>query len=273
MIRPLTCACVLLAGAAGLYLYQSKHRVQLLDREIENTVRMTQAARERTGVLRAEWTLLNDPERLAQLAGRFLSLKTVTPGQFTTFAELDNRLPAIRMPDPKAPDEAPEEFPSEPIAQAPESSPKTQTAAAPAAKPAPERVAEKPAAEKQPAVKTAAVAQRPERPPERKPAREAPAILAAASSSLPATRVVTHSAIAPAVAAALPRPVPVATASYVPSLASNQASLPRIARASPGQAPAPAFGSALGMARSALAPPVPVSTSMAAYNPAVLNGN
>ena len=96
MIRPFTCVCVLLAGGSGLYLYQSKHRAQLLDREIENTVARPQAARERTGVLRAEWTLLNDPERLAQLAGRFLSLKTVTPGQFTTLAELDNRLPRVR---------------------------------------------------------------------------------------------------------------------------------------------------------------------------------
>ncbi len=80
MIRPVTCVCVLLAGASGLYLYQSKHRVQLIDRQIEATVRATQAARERTGVLRAEWTLRNDPERLAQLAGRFLQLKTVHAG-------------------------------------------------------------------------------------------------------------------------------------------------------------------------------------------------
>ena len=72
MIRPFTCVCMLLAGASGLYLYQAKHRVQLLDRRIESTVRATQAAQERMGVLKAEWTLLNDPERLAQLASRFL---------------------------------------------------------------------------------------------------------------------------------------------------------------------------------------------------------
>ena len=38
MIRPVTCVCFLLACGSGLYLYQSKHRVQVLDREIEKTV-------------------------------------------------------------------------------------------------------------------------------------------------------------------------------------------------------------------------------------------
>ena len=93
MIRPFTCVCFLLACGSGLYLYQSKHRVQLLDREIEKTVRATEELREQTRVLHAEWTLLNDPQRLQALADQFLNLKTVTPGQFTSMADLDSRLP------------------------------------------------------------------------------------------------------------------------------------------------------------------------------------
>ena len=80
MIRPFTCLCFLLACGSGLYLYQSKHRVQLLDRQIEDTVRGTEKLREQTRVMHAEWTLLNDPQRLQTLADQFLTLKTVAAG-------------------------------------------------------------------------------------------------------------------------------------------------------------------------------------------------
>ena len=102
MIRPVTCVCFVLACASGLYLYQAKHRVQVLDREIERTVRATDELREQTRILHAEWTLQNDPQRLQALADQFFSLKTVTPGQFTSLADLDNRLPAVRAPEPPA---------------------------------------------------------------------------------------------------------------------------------------------------------------------------
>ena len=71
MIRPFTCVCFLLACGSGLYLYQAKHRVQMIDREIEKTVRATTELREQTRVLHAEWTLQNDPQRLQALADQF----------------------------------------------------------------------------------------------------------------------------------------------------------------------------------------------------------
>ncbi|MBO0712641.1 MAG: hypothetical protein J2P47_15325, partial [Acetobacteraceae bacterium] len=109
MIRPFTCICMLLAGASGLYLYQEKHSAQMLDREIAGIVHQTEATRARSSVLRAEWTLQNDPERLARLAERFLKLKTIAPGQFTTMAELDRRLPAVGRAEPEAAAESSEE--------------------------------------------------------------------------------------------------------------------------------------------------------------------
>ena len=110
MIRPITCVCFLLACGSGLYLYQAKHRVQVLDRQIEQTVQATDTMREQTRVLHAEWTLLNDPERLQALAEQFLTLKTVAPSQFTSMADLDSRLAALfrraanrrRQPEPAA---------------------------------------------------------------------------------------------------------------------------------------------------------------------------
>ena len=125
MIRPVTCVCFLLACGSGLYVYQSKHRVQLLDRDIEKTVRATDALREQTRAAHAEWTLLNDPQRLQILADQFLNLKNVAPGQFTSLAELDNRLPAVSVPEPapQEPLEAPVPEPPPPVAVVPPPAP------------------------------------------------------------------------------------------------------------------------------------------------------
>ncbi|HUB13314.1 MAG TPA: hypothetical protein VMB34_15300 [Acetobacteraceae bacterium] len=94
MIRPVTCLAFLLACGSGLYLYQAKHRVKLLDDQIAAIVKSTDALREQTRMLSAEWTLLNDPERLRKLSTQFLTLQTVSPNQFTSLADLDSRLPA-----------------------------------------------------------------------------------------------------------------------------------------------------------------------------------
>ncbi len=237
MIRPFTCVCMVLAGASGLYLYQAKHRVQLLDRDITSTIHATEAARERIGVLRAEWTLQNDPERLAQLADRFLTLKTVAPGQFTSMAELDKRLPPVRVPEakPAEPDEdtpiasVPEPEPAK-VAAIPE--PRAESPRAESSRPEPPR--REAAAPRQPSAAPAQVrvATAAPRPPERRrePVPPPPRMAVAETRS-----VITRAM------ATLPRPVsPVATASYTPFAAST-----------------PAVTSVLGIARSSIAPPVP----------------
>jgi hypothetical protein len=110
MIRPLTVATFLLACGSGLYLYQSKHEVQLLDRTIERTVHETGALREQSRLLAAEWTMLNDPERLRQFSDTYLNLKTIAPSQFTSLADLNSRLPAP-LPDVPAHSDEQEQVP------------------------------------------------------------------------------------------------------------------------------------------------------------------
>lgn len=111
MIRPLTIASCLLAFGSGMYLYQSKHEVQLLDRTIAQTVRETSAMRDQSRLLAAEWTMLNDFDRLRQFSDTYLNLKPIAPAQFTSVADLAARLPAPRAePAPHALDE-PEALP------------------------------------------------------------------------------------------------------------------------------------------------------------------
>lgn len=228
MIRPFTCICFLLACGSGLYLYQAKHRVQIIDREIEKTVRAAEALREQTRVLHAEWTLQNDPQRLQALADQFLNLKTVAPSQFTSLAELDSRLPPVPAePSPPPPTS------QVPVAEVPEPEPQP-----------PIRVAPAPAAPSPPRPTPAIAAAPPPRAPEHKPPPR------------------------PVVAEVQPvRPAPVAVPRPAPAGVPQQPRpiLPVSApAAAPVSQPAPIVGSALGMARGASLPPprpVPVSAS------------
>lgn len=232
MIRPFTLICFLLACGSGLYLYQAKHRVQMLDHEIEKTVHATDELRERIRVLHAEWTLQNDPQRLQSLADQFLSLKTVAPAQFTSLAELDSRLPPVPSPETEAPPPAPPSPPvaDTPLPEEPRSVPVAASKLPAVASPGP--VAAKP-------VSVAAAAPQ-SRPPEREHEHHAP------SPPPP------HPAIAEASTPVRPAPSaprPIASEAPRPVVQPNLAA---------------ATGSALGMARStslALPRPMPVSAS------------
>jgi len=103
MIRPITLITAGLAVLSGLYLYHSKNAVLMLDRKIEKIARDTIAVGEQTRLLHAEWTLLNDPERLRQFSDVYLTLKPLAPTQFTRLNDLASRLPAPRAPEDERP--------------------------------------------------------------------------------------------------------------------------------------------------------------------------
>ena len=100
MIRPSTAISCALAIGAVLYTYQSKHEVQVLDRQIERTLADTAKLRDDSRNLRGEWSRREDPERLRAFADQFLSLRPVAPTQFATLTDLDTRLPAPRAMSP-----------------------------------------------------------------------------------------------------------------------------------------------------------------------------
>ncbi len=94
MIRPLTFLSIVAAAGAGLHVYNTKHAVSLLDRELRTIAQDIQEAETRTQALQAEWAWATEQERLRALAQRHLAaLEPMQPAQFLRFAEAERRLP------------------------------------------------------------------------------------------------------------------------------------------------------------------------------------
>ncbi len=252
MIRPFTCLCMLLAAGAGLYLYQEKHRAQVLDREIMRVVKATDVARERTGLLRAEWALLNEPDRLAALAERHLALKPLLPAQFVPLADLASRLPAPVVPG--SPDIAMDD--AAPL------DPATTLAAQEPAPPPPAAAAQVAPFQVAAPVRVATIA---------KPASPVATIQIAAAPAKPPYLIKTRpSELAEPFAAALPPPKPISTPVILRAVATSVLArsvtpalhAPMMQRVE-AVVPQPAIGSSLGMARTMLPAPVPVAVTSA----------
>lgn len=98
MIRPFTLFCALFAGVSGMVLYAQKHKTTQLDKEITKIVYDTQKIKARTAMLRTEWTLLNQPDRLKDLATNFIpGLRPLNPNQFVQMAAVTSVLPPIKQ--------------------------------------------------------------------------------------------------------------------------------------------------------------------------------
>ncbi|MGK7865985.1 cell division protein FtsL [Falsiroseomonas sp. E2-1-a20] len=275
MIRPFTILCFCAFAGAGAWLYQVKHQVATQDRELRGIWREIEQARDRTSILRAEWALLNEPDRLRQVVQRHLPLEPMQPQQFTRLPEMERRLPAaIAFAG------APNLFVPETPAGAPIMMASTQAPQAPApqvATPEPVRAAAPAARRPAPAAPVQAVAEAPRTDSLRAAEAPAPQVLAAAVAVQRATRAAQP---APAPRAAAPvrevpsREVParqaptreVQPAVHVtpvrpaaPPIRTTQA-----APTAPTYVSALGGASSLGLGRPMMAPPVPFSSAAAA---------
>ena len=79
---------VVLAGALSFGLYVVKHRVIALESRLNDINRGIARDMRAIHVLRAEWSYLNEPARLRDLASRHLGMTPATGKQFGTVAEL-----------------------------------------------------------------------------------------------------------------------------------------------------------------------------------------
>lgn len=95
MIRIVHLVVVCLFVAAAVHVYRIKFESTV---QAERVAKLrTEIKRERDAVaaLRSEWSKLDTPGRIEQLAQRHLALKPVDPQQFDTFDKLPERPPQI----------------------------------------------------------------------------------------------------------------------------------------------------------------------------------
>jgi len=98
MIRFASLLWLALVAVTGFATFKVKYAVQDIEEELNKVRRQTIAEQQEIHVLRAEWTALTQPERLADLNRRFLSLAAVTPKQLQR--KIDE-IPLRLVPEPE----------------------------------------------------------------------------------------------------------------------------------------------------------------------------
>lgn len=103
MIRRSTLLSTLLAVSTGLALFVVKYQVQDLEDTLIKINREISDSRQAVHVLKAEWSHLNEPNRLRFLARRHLDLGPLENSQFTRVSDLSNQLPMREKNEKGAP--------------------------------------------------------------------------------------------------------------------------------------------------------------------------
>jgi cell division protein FtsL len=130
MLRFINICLVLGLVALACVIYQVKYQAKGLDAEIRTLNGQIDEERDAIAVLRAEWSLLNRPERIERLAQKHLKLAPAKPVQIVTLdkvtdrdfdpARLNQETPGPAPDAPAAKSTPPEGKPKVSIASAPE---------------------------------------------------------------------------------------------------------------------------------------------------------
>jgi len=97
MMRPTMVLIVFLAASLSLTLFVVKYHVQDLEEQLVGLNRSITNDKQAMHVLNAEWSHLNDPDRLKVLAKRYLGYGAVQSNQVGTLREL---LPEVLQIEP-----------------------------------------------------------------------------------------------------------------------------------------------------------------------------
>ena len=84
-------ACLLIALLAASGLYTLKDQVRRREGELRGLQVAISAEKAKLNRLRAEWALLDQPSRLARLAGAYLDLQPAQPGQIVRITDVPLR--------------------------------------------------------------------------------------------------------------------------------------------------------------------------------------
>ncbi len=91
MLRFVNICLVLGLVALAYVIYQVKYEARALDEEIASLGKEIDTERDSLAVLRAEWSLLNRPERIERLAQKYLKLAPIQPRQLVTLDSVTDR--------------------------------------------------------------------------------------------------------------------------------------------------------------------------------------
>jgi cell division protein FtsL len=91
MLRFVNICLVLGLVALAYVIYQVKYEARSLDERIITLNKEIEAERDALAVLRAEWSLLNRPERIERLAKKYLKLAPPAPQQLVTVDSVRDR--------------------------------------------------------------------------------------------------------------------------------------------------------------------------------------
>ena len=84
--------CLVLGLVALAYgIYQVKYEARALDERIVVLTKQIEKERDALAVARAEWSLLNRPERIQRLAEKYLQLAPAQPRQLVILDEVTER--------------------------------------------------------------------------------------------------------------------------------------------------------------------------------------
>ncbi len=88
---------------ASFMLYKVKYQVQTLKNEVASTSRELEHEREALHVVNAEWAYLNRPQRLQQLAAKYLASTDLTVNQIAEVEEIPFPAQSVAAADKDGP--------------------------------------------------------------------------------------------------------------------------------------------------------------------------
>ncbi|MBZ0216742.1 MAG: hypothetical protein K8F25_09335 [Fimbriimonadaceae bacterium] len=91
MIRVVNFVAIMFMVLASFALYRVKYETKDYAQQVSDLREQIKAERSAINVLKAEWTVLNEPERVQRLAKRYLELQSMDVHQIVTFRELPGR--------------------------------------------------------------------------------------------------------------------------------------------------------------------------------------
>ncbi len=90
----------LAAAGAALFLFHIKQEVREMEQELGIAQRNILRHQEAIQVLRTEWSYLNRPARIAELAERLLGMQPLATRQFVDFEQIPYRSAGAKQPTP-----------------------------------------------------------------------------------------------------------------------------------------------------------------------------